>query len=224
MEQPCYKCGQVVEEGRTFCPHCAAPQIRVVVAEPLPASASFAERADSSSGEVILPASKTVPILALPMTWSQALKPCALAAFIASALMIMGLYPLVAMLCVGFLAVVFYRQGRSGMAIRIGVGARLGAMSGFLWFTASALLELILVLAMNQGSEVRKIVLQQFEQAASRTNDPQVLALLERVKTPEGFQVAMLVIVVFGFLAAITLGAGGGALGALILGRRNKGE
>ena len=36
MEQPCYKCGQTVEEGIPFCPHCSAPQIRVVVAEPAP--------------------------------------------------------------------------------------------------------------------------------------------------------------------------------------------
>ena len=77
---------------------------------------------------------------------------------------------------------------------------------------------------MNQGSEIRKIVLQQFEQAATRTSDPQVLAFIERAKTPEGFEVAMILIIVFGFLAAVALGAGGGVLGALIFGRRNKGE
>ena len=37
MEQPCYKCRQLVEEGRPFCPHCGAPQIRVLVAEPVAA-------------------------------------------------------------------------------------------------------------------------------------------------------------------------------------------
>jgi len=225
MEQSCYKCGQVMEEGRPFCPHCSAPQIRVVVAEPVPAAAaSFADRTDSSPREVALPASKTVPILALPMKWSQLLKPCALAALVASALMVLGLHPLVAMFCVGFLAVAFYRQGRPGMAIRAVVGARLGAISGLLWFTASAILELIVVVVMHKGPEIRKVVLQQFEQAASRTNDPQVLALFEKVKTPEGFELAMLLIVAFGFVAAIALGASGGALGALILGRRNKSE
>jgi len=220
MEQPCYKCGQLVEEGRTFCPHCAAPQIRVVVTESVPAT--LTERADSSSSEVALPASRTVPMLALPMTWSQALKPCALAALVASALMVLGLNPLVAMFCVGFLSVVFYRQGRPGTPIRVGVGARLGLMSGLVWFTASAILELIVVLVMHKGPEIRQVVLQQFEQAASRTNDPQVLALFERIKTPEGLELAMLFIVAFGFLAAIALGASGGVLGALILGRRNK--
>jgi len=224
MEQPCYKCGQVLEEGRPFCPHCAAPQIRVVVAEPAPSGAPFAERVDSSSSEVVLPASKTVPILALPMNWSQALKPCALAALVASVLMVLGLHPLVAMFSVGFLSIVFYRQGRPGMAIRPGVGARLGAVSGLLCFTALSILEVVAVLVMDKGPEIRKVVLQQFEQAASRTSDPQVLAIFEKVKTPDGLELAMLFIVVFGFLAAIVLGATGGALGALLMGRRNKGE
>jgi hypothetical protein len=91
MEQPCYKCGQMVEEGRMFCPNCRAPQIRVLVAEPV-AAASLAQLTEPSN-EDILPASQTVPVLALPVQWSHALKPCFLAALAASVLMLLGLHP-----------------------------------------------------------------------------------------------------------------------------------
>src|SRR5579863_6810651 len=116
MERACYKCRQVVEEGMPFCPHCAAPQIRVVVSEPLPLSPATVTT-DSLSA-AILPASQTVPVLALPMQWSEAFRPCALAALVASLLMAMGLNPFVAMVSVGFLAVVFHRQGRREMVDR----------------------------------------------------------------------------------------------------------
>src|SRR5206468_6389886 len=107
MEQPCYKCGQTVEEGTPFCPHCSAPQIRVIIAEPPPLPLAFAA-ATTTHEATVLPASQTVPVLALPMQWSQAFRPCALAAVVASLLMSLGLNPFVAMFSVGFLAVVFY--------------------------------------------------------------------------------------------------------------------
>ena len=69
MEQPCYKCRQLVEEGRPFCPHCSAPQIRVLVAEPVAAVGTFAGVAVPSESAVELPASQTLPVLALPMRW-----------------------------------------------------------------------------------------------------------------------------------------------------------
>ena len=74
MEQSCYKCGSVVEEGVPFCPQCSAPQIRVVIAEPVPAPLAFAAATSLQDSEV-LPASQTVPVLALPMQWSEAFRP-----------------------------------------------------------------------------------------------------------------------------------------------------
>ena len=221
MEQPCYKCGQLVEEGRTFCPHCMAPQIRVVIAEPL-STAPFADSLAVSSVPDVLPASETVPVLALSMRWSQAIKPCALAALVASLLMILGLNLLVAMFSVGFLAVVFYRQGRPGAEIKPWAGARLGALSGLLWFATSAVLEALVVLFMHKGPEIRKGLLDAIGQAASRTVDPQVLAVFDRLKSPEGLQFLMVFFLFFGFFLAVFLGALGGALSGTVLGRRNK--
>ncbi|MFZ0731447.1 MAG: hypothetical protein WAM79_03890 [Candidatus Sulfotelmatobacter sp.] len=222
MEQSCYKCGQLVEEGRPFCPHCAAPQIRVLVPEPVAAAVPYAEADALPQSPRDLPASQTVPVLALPMSWSDALKPCALAALVATVLMGLGLHPFVAMLSVGFLAVVFYRQSRPGIAIKPAGGARLGAISGLLWFAMSAVLEATVVLFLHKGPEVQKGLRDVIEQAASRTSDPQAVAMFTWFKTAQGLQVLMICAIVFSFIAAIVLGAVGGALGGTIFGRRNK--
>jgi len=222
MEQACYKCGQSVEEGRPFCPHCMAPQIRVLVEEPVMAAAHLSEPASVALATDSLPASETVPVLAVPMGWSEALKPCALAAVVASVLMGLGLYPWVAMVSVGFLAVIFYRQGHPATGIRAATGARLGALSGLLWFAMSSLLEAFAVLVLHKGPEVQKALSEALEQFSKRTSDPQTLAMFERFKTPQGHEFLMLLILVMGFFTAIILAAIGGALCGAVLGQRNK--
>lgn len=221
MEQPCYKCGQTVEEGVPFCPHCSAPQIRVVVAEPVPQPLAFAT-ATTSQGSEALPASQTVPVLALPMQWSQAVKPCALAALVASLLMYLGLHPFVAMASVGFLAVVFYRQRRPGIMVKAAAGAGLGAMAGLLWFAMSSIVEALVVIFLHKGPELRNALIAKIQEVASQTSDPQVLAMFERAKTQSGLEFLMLAGLVFAFLASIVLGGLGGALGGAILGRRGR--
>jgi len=221
MEHPCYKCGQVVDEGRPFCPHCAAPQIRVVVAQP-DAARALAE-GPSDAQEAPLPASQTVPVLALPMQWSQALKPCALAALIASLLMSLGLYPFVAMVVVGFLAVIFYGYGRRGDALRPSTAARIGALSGLLWFAVSSILETTIILILHKGPDLRKAMLDILDQTVSRTSDLQAQEMLTRFKTPQGIEILMVLGLVVGFVGVIVLAAFGGVLGGAFLGRRGKG-
>jgi hypothetical protein len=221
MEQPCYKCRQTVDEGVPFCPHCSAPQIRVVLAEPVtPVAAAFSSAA--SQDATVLPASQTLPVLALPMQWSQALKPCALAALVASLLMSMGLNPFVAMFSVGFLAVVFYRQGRRDAMIKASAGAGLGALGGLLWFAISSVLEALIVIFLHKAPELRHELIVRIQQAATQTSDPQVLAVFERLKSQGGLEILMLTGLVFAFLASIVLGGLGGALGGAILGRRDR--
>jgi hypothetical protein len=219
MEQPCYKCRQVVEEGIPFCPHCSAPQIRVVIAEPAPPSLAFAAAAESQDS-TILPASQTLPVLALPMQWSEAFRPCALAALVASLLMALGLNPFVAMFSVGFLAVVFYRQRRREIVIKAITGAGIGALGGLLWFAMSSVLEALIVIVLHKGPELRNELMIRIQQAASQTSDPQVLAIFDRFKTEGGLEFLMLTGLFLAFLAAIVLGSLGGALGGAILGRR----
>jgi|SRR5271165_717215 len=218
MEQPCYKCGLAVDEGVPFCPHCAAPQIRVIVAEPSPPPMVLAvdDTSPTSAG------AQTVAVLALPMEWSQSLRPCALAALVASLLMYLGLYPIVAMLSVGFLAVVFYRQRRPRIRVRAMTGAGLGALSGLLWFAMSSILEVVLVIFLHKGPEIRAALLAKIQEAAAKTSDPQVLSMFERFKTPGGIEFLMIAGLVVAFLASIFLGGLGGALGGVVFGRRDR--
>lgn len=203
-----------------FCPHCSAPQIRVVISEPPPLPAAMA--VSDSRAAAALPASQTVPVLALPMQWSEAFRPCALAALVASLLMAMGLNPFVAMLSVGFLAVVFYRQRQREGGLRVTVAAGLGALGGLLWFAMSAILETLAIIFLHKGPELRAELLARIQQAGAQANDPQVQAVFERFKTQGGLEFLMLTGLFFALLAAIVLGGLGGALGGAILGRRGK--
>jgi hypothetical protein len=211
-----------MEEGRPFCPHCAAPQIRVLIAEPAGATVPSIEAAAISDMSAGLPASQTVPVLAVPMQWSQALKPCTLAAGVASLLMLLGLNPFVGMVSVGFLAVVFYRQGRPGASIRPGTGARLGALSGLICFAMASIVEAMLVLVLHKGAEIRQALLAAINQAAARTSDAQALAMFEHFRSPEGLEFLMVFGLLFGLVAAIVLSALSGALGGAVLGPRRK--
>ena len=169
-----------------------------------------------------LPASQTVPVLAVPMQWSQALKPCALAAGVASLLMLLGLNPFVGMVSVGFLAVVFYRQGRPQASIRPATGARLGALSGLICFAMASIVEAMLVLVLHKGADIRQALLTAINQAAARTSDAQALAMFEHFRSPEGLEFLMVFGLLFGLVAAIVLAALSGALGGAVLGPRRK--
>jgi hypothetical protein len=221
MEQPCYKCGQTVEQGVPFCPHCSSPQIRVVIAEPAPPPLAFA--AASSQDSVVLPASQTVPVLALPMQWSQALKPCALAGLVASAAMVLKLVaPLIAVVGAGFFAVAFYRRNCPGVMVRTGSGARLGALCGLLCSGMTAVLGAVRVVVLNETGEIRRTMLDSLQQAAARYSDPQVQPTLEFLRSPTGLVFMMVFLLIFVMLTFLLLGTLGGALAAATLGRHDK--
>jgi RNA polymerase subunit RPABC4/transcription elongation factor Spt4 len=223
MEQPCYKCGQVVEEGRPFCPHCGAPLIRVLIAEPETAVAAYPIAASNPRSESDIPSSQSVPLLAVPMHWSQALRPCFLAALVALGLMTLGLHPFVAMSSVGFLAVFFYRQRRREATIRGLTGAGVGALGGLLWFVMASILEVSLILITHKGPELQAELLSKLEQASKQAADPQVTALFDKMKSPGGLEVLMISGIIFAFVASIVLASLTGALGAIIFGRRKSG-
>src|SRR5437899_8344105 len=118
MDHPCHKCGQTVEDGVPFCAHCAAPQIRVAIAEPLPAIMPSLDKGSPENVPVGLPAGPNATELAIAARWSQALRPCALAAVVALVLVGLRLYPVVAIFTAGLLAVAFYRQSNPGTVVK----------------------------------------------------------------------------------------------------------
>lgn len=221
MEQLCYKCRQVVEEGIPFCPHCSAPQIRVVIADP-PLSPAFAAAA-ASQESAPMPASKTVPVLALPMQWSQTVRPCALAALVASVAMILKLVvPLIAVLGAGFFAVALYRRNNPGVMVRASSGARLGGLCGFLCSAITAVLGALRVAVLREGEQIRHTMLEIVQQNAPRYSDPKYQPALEFLRSPAGLVFMMVFLLIVTFLIFLILGTLGGALGGTILGRRDR--
>ena len=223
MEQSCYKCRQAVEEGTAFCPHCSAPQIRVVIAEPAPPPLAFSPAAAARHDSAVLPASQTVPLLALPMQWSQAFRPCALAAFIASVTMVTKLiaWP-IAVIGAGFLAVAFYRGNNPGVIVHAGAGARIGALCGLLCSAMTAVLAALRVAVLHEGPEIRRLMLDAIQQNSARYSDPQFQPTLDLMRSPTGLILMMAFLLVFGFITFLLLGTLGGGLGATLLGRRDR--
>ncbi len=221
MEQPCYKCGQVVEEGVVFCPHCGAPQIRVVIAEAVPTMAIAADSSVALSPSISRPADETVPALAVPLRWSDAAKPCALAAIITVLLVSLGLYPFVALVGGGLCAVLFYRQRYPEILIKPGLGVRLGALTGLFTFAIVAVVAAAVAVIPSGRTKLREFIVTPLEKwVASHPGDQ---AALDQIRTPEGMIMTLVLLVIFLLLLNIVCGGLGGALGASIFGRRNRG-
>ena len=217
MDQPCYKCGQMVEEGRVFCPHCRAPQIRVIMAEPL-AVASAAATAQTQ-----LTSSETVPVIAVPMSWNQAAQPCAVAALIAALSMVLQLIvPVIAAIGAGFLAVALYRRRNPHIAIHARTGARLGAICGFFCFGMTAILAALRVAFLHEGGKIRATLLDVIQQQSLRYPDPQLQTTLDFFRSPPGLLLMFVFSLIMALIVFILLGTLGGALGGAGLSRRDR--
>lgn len=217
MEQPCYKCGQAVEEGVPFCPHCSAPQIRVVIAELAPAESARRE------GETAAPDADSAPQIAFAIPWSSAAPACALAAMIAAVLMVLQLVaPLIAVVGAGFLAVAIYRRRTPGYSLRSGTGARLGLLSGFFCFGMTAALGAVRVIVLHEGDQIRHAWLDYLQQTAARFPDPQYQSGLEFMRSPSGVVFTVACLFLFSLAIFLILGALGGALGGGLFSRHDK--
>ena len=205
-----------------FCPHCAAPQIRVLVAEPVPV-ATLAGPTEVSLGAGDLPAHQTVPVLALPVQWSRALKPCFLAALIASVLMLMQLHPAVAIPSAGFLSVVFYRYGQQNLAVRLAVAVRVGAFGGLLNAGLMVLVTALMATVPDVRSEMREKLVEMAQKAvAANSANPVAEWMLRELKTPDGLVLVVIVSCAAGLVMSLLLGGAGGAIAGAIFKRRNR--
>jgi hypothetical protein len=218
MEEPCYKCGQMLEEGRVFCPHCRAPQIRVAVADP-----AAAMPADSPVQTGQLTASETVPIIAVPMRWDQAAQPCAVAAFIAALGMVLRLIvPVIAVIGAGFLAVALYRRRNPEIAVRARSGARLGAVCGFFCAGMTAIMGAFRVAILHEGGKIRTVLLDALQQQSGRYSDPEFQTSLDFFRSPTGLVLMLVFFFIVALILFILLGMLGGALAGVGLGRRDR--
>ena len=204
-----------------FCPHCGAPQIRVLVAESGPA-ATLVASPEGPSAERVLPAAQTIPVLALPVAWSRAFKPCFLAALVASVLMLMGLHPFVAMPCAGFLSVIFYRQGQQNLPLRLPGAVRVGAFGGLLNAGFTVLITTLAATVPDLRSQMHDKLLEMAQNSAVKNPGSPVLEkLLQEVKTPDGFILVLIASCAVAVVCSLVLGGAGGAIAGTIFGRRD---
>jgi hypothetical protein len=220
MEHPCYKCGHAIEDGRPFCVQCGAPQIRVVLPEAAtaPVAGSGAPESPVFSSESVNPA-----VLSPVIVWPVAIRACAIAALIAALCMAFGLMvPLLAVLGAGCLAVSLYHRKNPAWLVNARSGAKLGAACGILFFAFAVVIETAAVAVFHTGGELRKKMLEALQQAATRSNDPQVQAAFEKLRTPEGIALMMVFGMIFLFVISIAAGSLSGALTGAFFGRRKR--
>jgi hypothetical protein len=217
MEHPCYKCGFTVEDGKPFCAHCGGPQIRVAMPEPVPAVEGV-----PSADLPIIQANGTA-VFSPGIVWPVAMRACAIAALIGALLTTFGLMvPLLAALGAAFLAVNLYHRKNPAWLVNGRSGAHVGAVCGMLFFAIAAVCESIAVAVFHGGGELRQKMLDTLQQAASRSNDPQAQAMLERLKTPEGIALMLVFGMIVLFIVSIAAGGLAGALAGAFLGRRKR--
>jgi hypothetical protein len=221
MDHSCHRCHQPVEDGVPFCANCGAPQIRVLLPEPVPAAALAT---DSSPSNVAIGVSSPADLMVpLRGSWSQTWRPCTWAAGVAVLAMVLHLYPAVAMFGAGIVAVSLYRQQFPGIPMRAVLGAKLGALSALIGFISTTLLGLVAVLALHKEAEVRQVLLDGVQQAIVRANgDAQTIAVLDYFKTSQGLIVLAAIGLVMALFFSIALGSLGGALAGSFTSRRNR--
>jgi hypothetical protein len=228
MEHACHQCGHSVEQGKPFCAQCGAPQIRVPIPEPtVPAIATVSIPANDapafSLDPPIVHPSVRIPGLAAAVDWPHALRTSAIAALISALVMSLGLMvPLLAALGAGFLSVSLYRRRSSPWAVTVRSGAQIGALCGLLFFGIASIFETIAIAVFHTGGQLRQKMLEALQQAATRSSDPQVQAAFDRLKTPEGLAVMLVLGLIVLFIISIVASSLAGALTGAVLGRRNR--
>jgi hypothetical protein len=201
-----------------FCPQCNAPQIRVAGAEPA--------LTPGPVPQVLPPHSPSVYPGYFPsnrIQWSQALPGAVIGGAVSAILMVIPLGALgLGMLVGGSLAVLLYHRRTASENLTAGMGARLGAVSGVIGFGIFALLAAIEMVVRRNSGEFRAALFEAIQQSAARTPGPEAQQMMAWLKTPAGltFLVAFGLAVTFVFFVVIS--SVGGAIGAVLLRRREK--
>lgn len=206
-----------MEDGVPFCPHCAAPQIRVAAVGPGPQTIPAVLEGHDTPAQAS-PSGLTLSSI----QWSQALPTAALAGLVAALLMVipLGAFGL-GMLAAGALSVVLYHRRNPALSLTPGIGARLGAVSGAVGFGIFAVFSALSMLVSRGGGQLRAALLDAIQQSAARSPDPQAQELLQWFKTPAGLALMMCLALGFLFVTFLVLSSAGGALAAVLLRRRD---
>jgi hypothetical protein len=213
VEHPCYRCEAAVEDGVLFCKNCGAPQIRVVAPEP------SSERPPQLGFDATQPVSYPGSVYygrTAQIAWSDAWRVALLCGLLEALFSLFGL----GVVAGGALCVALYRRRQTQMPITVGMGARLGAISGGIGGLVVTLVMSVGVLAFRTGDQIRQQIYDAVEKAAARNPTPQAQEILHYVKSPDGFAVILALAFLMTVVVFIALSSLGGVLGATLFNKR----
>ena len=230
MEHACYKCQAAVEEGIPFCPHCGAPQIRVILPETAAESNSAPETEEvratppiTTSSPWGTPRAGFAPREAIH--WNQVWQGALLAgvgAALLSSLPFLALGSLLWLLIAGALTVSMYQRRVPTAVVRPAMGMRIGALAGVFAFVITAILSTVLFA--TEGNQLRQMMEEQLRASMAKAPDPRTAEILQqfigKLNTPEGLATFFLWVMAFIAVIFILSSAAGGALGASMSARR----
>jgi hypothetical protein len=122
----------------------------------------------------------------------------------------------------GDLSVAIYRRRQSHAAITVGMGARLGAISGGVAWLVLTAITTVGTLIFRSGDRLRQMIFDSMEKAAARNPTAEAEQLLHYVKSPEGFPVVLALILLMSLVIFVILSTLGGMLGSALLNKRNQ--
>jgi hypothetical protein len=246
VEHPCYQCQATVEEGVAFCPHCGAPQIRVIGPEgdvqapppeapqnvpssPPQAPTGWGQSDTQYSPPAWMQSGTPYPPAPFAIRWDLAWKGALLSgigAAILSAIPIVSVGCCLWMLGAGALSVALYQKQVPGTTITPGMGMRVGALAGFFGFLINAVVTTVSFVLFRSSNEFRRAMQEQMDKQMAANPDPKVREMVQRMldwmSTPQGAATLVVVALVFVGAAFLVFTAAGGALGASMFGRRRE--
>jgi Protein of unknown function (DUF4199) len=220
-------------ESTAFCPHCGAPQIRVITPE-----AETQEQAEPANPSDAIPAERPLPPVwtqgdvpfpqqSGEIRWSLAWKSTLLLGLGAAALFLISA-PAIQVLAfgwlvvAGFLATHFYRRSVAHTKITPGAGMRLGALTGLFGALPLSVLWLASFTAMRYSGELQQKMEEQMRSQMHANADPKMQEMIQNmlawVGTPQGAATMALFLV----LVFVVLSAAGGVLGASFIGHKRQ--
>src|SRR5271166_802590 len=242
VEHPCYRCQALIDEGIAFCPHCGAPQIRVIPPgenippeENMPASPPLAPPTPREFPSQIqagptwpqggIPYALPVNAIRWDLAWQGALLAGAGAAVL-SAIPLVSLGCCLWMLGAGALAVALYQRRMPGTLITPGMGMKLGALAGVFGFAINAVVTTVSFVTFRSNSDFRRAMQEQMEKQMASNPDPKVKEMVQSMlawmATPQGAATLVVLVLIMMAVMFVLFCSAGGALGASMFGRRRE--
>jgi hypothetical protein len=232
VEHPCYRCQALIDEGIAFCPHCGAPQIRVVPPEEnLPAAppgtpSEFPSPTPPSPWSPgAMPSALQLGSIQWNLAWQGALLAGAGAAAL-TAIPLVSLGCCLWMLGAGALSVALYQRRVPGMLITPGMGMKLGALAGVFAFLIHAVVTTVSFVAFHSSNTFRRALQEQVEKQLANSPDPKAQEIMRQmfdwISTPQGMATFMVLILIVSAIMFVVFTAAGGALGASMSGKRRE--